>query len=297
MIKRLAYLCLLFVTVAACKENAQVEKKLYPTKVVIGGTTHEFHYDAGRIYSVTTNRPGFYEEVTYHYYDEYFRKPDHKYKDKIFEVLHKPDKGPIGWDRSDSIKSKQEWLSRLFSDSGLVTDESLNVYLSEEIQRFKVKNKYSKARQLVESTFFFYVYVEGRKTDMEDTKYISKQVKYNYDAGKLAKALFYGPGSQDAYLQVELEYDDKPGYLKYLPLEARFLPLELPYRNHNITSYTIKDRYGKVRKDLSYTCEYTYNKDGYPREFIRKMLDGREVKGYIVYRAGVGDNSSQSIAG
>lgn len=58
------------------------------------------------------------------------------------------------------------------------------------------------------------------------------------------------------------------------------MPLELPYRGHNITRYTD----GNIKKDLSYTCSYTYNRDGYPIKIKRKMLDGLELEGYVVYR-------------
>ena len=67
------------------------------------------------------------KEVTYSYYDEYFQEPEHRFKDKIFEINYRPDKGPIGWDSSDSMKSKQELLKR--SDTGLVEGESHRLYL------------------------------------------------------------------------------------------------------------------------------------------------------------------------
>ncbi|MDO6390127.1 hypothetical protein Q4E40_08320 [Pontibacter sp. BT731] len=98
----------------------------------------------------------------------------------------------------------------------------------------------------------------------------------------------FAPAAPAPYLTIELEYDDKPGYLRSLPLEARFMPLELPYRNHNITRYTVRDRDGNIRKDLSYTCHYTYNRDGYPTKLKRTMLDGLEQEGYIVYKASIG---------
>ena len=131
---------------------------------------------------------------------------------------------------------------------------------------------------------------------MEDNpKYISKRVKYEYAQGKLAKVAYYGHMSERPYLQIELAYDDKHGYLSSLPLEARFMPLELPYRDHNIVSYTVKDIYGKVRKDLSYTCSYSYNKAGYPVKFTQKMLDGLEIDGHIYYRAAA-DNLTDMLS-
>jgi hypothetical protein len=45
------------------------------------------------------------------------------------------------------------------------------------------------------------------------------------------------------------------------------------------------DGQGNINKDLSYTCSYTYNRMGYPNAFTRKMFDGREIKGYMVYKA------------
>ncbi|GAB3201941.1 hypothetical protein ABID22_001296 [Pontibacter aydingkolensis] len=232
---------------------------------------------------MTTTKPGFYEAVTYRYYDEYFNEPDHRLKDEIFEVNYSPDKGIIGWDRSDSIKSRQEMLARL-SDSDLVTDESQSVYLARTSQSQKVKHSYNQDKQLAESTYYFMLTGREAKNILNDPRYISKQVKYDYKEGKLSMVAFYAPGSSRPYLLIELAYDDRPGYLKQLPLEARFMPLELPYRDHNITSYTVTDATGNVRKELSYTCEYSYNKDGYPDKFTRRMLNGKEVKGYILYK-------------
>lgn len=290
----LLYLLPLLILLTACSEDEQEEKKLYPTKVVIGSSTHEFHYDTGRIYSVTTSRPNFYEAVTYRYHDEYFNNPDHRLKDEIFEINYAPDNGIIGWDSSDSIIYRQEMLSRL-SDSDLITDESQNVYLARITQQQKVKHRYNQDNQLVESTFYFYEFVKEKKGVMDDTRYITKQVKYAYKEGKLTKAGFYAPGSKKPYLLIKLAYDEKPGYLKQLPLEARFMPLELPYRDHNITSFTVTDATGNVRKELSYTCEYSYNRDGYPVKFTQKRLDGKKIKGYVVYKAEVDEKEVASV--
>lgn len=284
----------LLAILAACSKGEEI-KQLYPKKVVIGSTTHEFHYDQGRVYSVTTNRPNFYEEVTYRYYDEYFKEPDHRFKDEIFDVIYKPDTGPIGWDKSDSVKSKQEMIM-MRSETGLVARESQTTYMQHSNLRDYVYHLYDTTNQLTASKYYFYNPADwNTSTVLDDPKYISKVIIYSYEQGKLAKVTYSAPSAQKPYLTIELEYDDKPGYLRSLPLEARFMPLELPYRNHNITRYTVRDREGNVRKDLSYTCRYTYNRDGYPTKIKKTMLDGLEQEGYIVYKASIGKAEVASL--
>lgn len=279
---------------AACSKGEEEIKQLYPKKVIIGPTTHEFHYDQGRVYSVTTNRPNFYEEVTYRYFDDYFKEPDHRFKDKIFEVIFKPDAGPIGWDKSDSVKSRQDMMMR--SEAGLVSREDQTIYLHHATVRDYIYHAYDTANQLTESKYYFYNPADWNTSlVMDDPKYISKVISYSYEQGKLAKVTYSAPSAQKPYLTIELEYDDKPSYLRSLPLEAKFMPLELPYRNHNITRYTVRDRDGKIRKDISYTCSYTYNRDGYPTRIKKTMLDGLEQEGYIVYRASIGKAAVASL--
>lgn len=285
------YLPLVIMLLAACSGSDE-EKILYPIKIQVGSTTHDFHYANGRVYSVTTNRPGYYEEITYRYYDDYFNEPEHRFKEKIFEVHYEPDLGPIGWDSSDSIKSRHDMLQR--SDAGLVMQEQQSVYLPNGSPRDNVLHKYNTSNQLVASTYYFYDTRLWSEMQLNDPRYMSKQVKYEYAQGKLAKAAYYAPGAERPYLLIELTYDDKPGYLRHLPVEARFMPLELPYRDHNIVSYTVTDAHGEVRKDVSHTRSYSYNKDGYPSKFTQKMLDGKEIEGSIVYTTAA--SASKAVA-
>ncbi|MDX5420604.1 MAG: hypothetical protein LPK09_15415 [Hymenobacteraceae bacterium] len=288
---RMLYLLPLLALLVACTQSdAQQEiKKLYPQKVVIGSTTHDFYYEQGRIYSVTTTRPNFYEEVTYRYFDEYFKEPDHRFKNEIAEVHYEPDVGPTGLDRNDSVVRKQEAIWTRTED-GLIPKERHTVYMKGRNIADHILHQYNPAKQLTASIYHY----NSSSKDLTpiydaDSRYVYKKITYTYDKqGKLQKAAFMPPGTTKPYLTIELEYDDKPGYLQSLPLEARFMPLELPYRSHNITRYTVRDKEGKVRKDLSYTCGYTYNKDGYPTKVRRNMLDGQELEGYIVYRASIG---------
>lgn len=288
-IKALLLLPLLAAVLASCSNGEEEIKKLYPQKVVIGSTTHDFYYDQGRIYSVTTNRPNFYEEVTYTYFDDYFREPVHWFKDEIAEVNYRPDVGPIGWDRSDSVIRRQETIWTR-SEDGLIPREGQIVYLHGRSLRNHITHQYDSVKRLT-SSFYHYNNSNLNHTLIYDAdpRYIHKKINYTYnEQGKLQKAAFFVPSSETSYLTIELEYDEKPGYLQSLPLEARFMPLELPYRSHNITRYTVKDREGNIRKDLSYTCSYDYNRDGYPTKIKRTMLDGQELEGYIVYKASTG---------
>ncbi|GGG24433.1 hypothetical protein [Pontibacter amylolyticus] len=284
----------LLAILAACSKGEEEIKQLYPKKVVIGPTTHEFHYDQGRVYSVTTNRPNFYEEVTYSYFDDYFKEPDHQFKDKIFEVNFRPDAGPIGWDKNDSIMFRKEQMTR--SEAGLLARESQTTFMRHSNIRDYVYHAYDTLNQLTESKYYFYNPADwNTSTVLDDPKYISKVITYSYEQGKLTKVTYSAPSAQKPYLTIELEYDDKPGYLRSLPLEVRFMPLELPYRNHNITRYTVLDREGNIRKDLSYTCRYSYNHDGYPTKIKKTMLDGLEQEGYIVYKASIGKAAVASL--
>lgn len=285
----------LLAILAACSKGEEEIKQLYPRKVVIGPTTHEFQYDQGRVYSVTTIRPNFYEEVTYSHHDDHFKEPDNLHKDKIFEVVWRPDAGTIGWDRSDSVIMKKEWLIRS-DETGLLARETQSTLLHHATERDYVYHAYDTANQLTASKYYFYNPADwNTSTVLDDPKYISKVIIYSYEQGKLAKVTYSAPSAQKPYLTIELEYDDKPGYLRSLPLEARFMPLELPYRNHNITRYTVRDREGNIRKDLSYTCRYTYNRDGYPTKIKKTMLDGQEQEGYIVYKASIGKAAIASL--
>ena len=290
--KRLIFYLLPFLLLSlACAKNKE-EKKLYPIKVPAGNTQYDFHYSQGRLYSVTTSRPNYYETITYKYYDQYFNDPEHKLKDYIFEINRNPDHDIIGWDSRDSILSKQTMLFR-GNNPNLLTSESQAVQIYNDATSLEdtysdrrkniyedVKHKYNKENQLVESSYYDY-------NDDNNIHYtvgvLTKRVEYAYKQGKLAKATYYD--ADKPYRVIELDYDDKPGYLKNLSLEARIMPLELPYRAHNIISYKVMDGQGKIRKDLSFTCVYTYNRLGYPNTFTQKMLDGREIKGYMVYKA------------
>ena len=156
------------------------------------------------------------------------------------------------------------------------------------ISRYKRENKYDLIRQtynaenqLTESAYYALYHTKERQ---DTVGVLTRKVAYAYSQGKLAKASFYAADSSKPYLEIALAYDDKPGYLRNLPLEARFLPLELPYRDHNIIRYTVRDGQGRIRKALSYTCAYTYNRDGYPDTFTRNMLNGQKIKGHMVYR-------------
>lgn len=150
---RILYLLSFLMFLAACSD-ADEEKTLYPTKVIVGGTTHDFHYDKGRIYSVTTIKPEFYEFIEYRYYDKYFNEPEHRFKDKIFELRYAPDNGIIGWDSSDSVKHKQVMLSR--SDAGIIERESEGVYLGDRNIDDGIRHKYNAEGQLIESTHYIY---------------------------------------------------------------------------------------------------------------------------------------------
>ncbi len=186
--------------------------------MVIGSTTHDFYYDQGRVYSVTTNRPNFYEEVTYTYYDEYFKKPDHRFKDEIVQVTTLPDVGPIGWDSSDSIVRKMNYMwSR--SEDGLIPRELQSVYLHGRSLRDNIAHQYNSDKRLT-SSVYHYNNANKKHTQIYDAdpRYIHKKIVYTYDKqGKLQKASFLAPSSETPYLTIELEFDDKPGYLRTLP--------------------------------------------------------------------------------
>lgn len=273
-----------FLLLFACSKSK--EKVLFPTKVKVGSTQYEFLYNPrkdNRIYCVTTTRPNFYEVAEYTYCDDHYREPDHPLKNYIYSVKYSPDKGSIGWDGTDYFISKSNRIARSQDNPERIVEEweQKEVYLPETTEAVTfherhaftsndVKHVYDAQNQVVASTYY-----SGQG--------VSKRVAYTYSQGKLSNASFYAAAAKP-YLQIELAYDARPGYLKNLPLDTRFLPLELPYRDHNIVSYKVKDGQGKIRKELSYTCTYTYNRDGYPDSFTRNMLDGRKVKGYMVYR-------------
>jgi hypothetical protein len=283
------YLLPLLLLPLACSKSK--EKVLFPTKLIVGDTEYNFLYNPNsrnRIYSVTTKQANLYAAITFRYYDEYFRKPDHNFRDEIIEINYEPDRDVTGWDGRDSVISKSTLLQK--GDDTLIIAESqfaivFNKFGHGEDKREsysdEVKHLYNANKQLTESSYY-------RRDDSyastDTLGVLTSRVTYGYSQDKLAKASFYAAGADKPYLQIELAYDDKPGYLRNLPLEARFLSLELPYRDHNIVSYKVIDAQDRIRKDLSYTCTYTYNQDGYPDTFTRKMFDGRKVKGYMVYR-------------
>ncbi|WP_347160239.1 hypothetical protein [Pontibacter chitinilyticus] len=280
------FLLVCIALLVACSKDYE-QKTLYPSKMLTGNTTYEFFYNNGRVYSETTTAPSFYEAAEYLYYDDYFDEPEHPFKDKIFEIRSAPDNGPTGWDKSDSIRHKSTMLTR--SDTGLIEREEHGEYFENGNLHDFARNKYNAEGQLTECTHYIYDTSYWSERQLNDPQYISKRVTYTYAQGKLAKAAYFAPGSGKPYLQLELKYDDMPGYLSNIPLEARFLPLELPYRAHNLTSYTVRGAQGAIRKDLSYTCSYTYNKYGYPTEFTRKMLDGKVEKGSFTYKTTITD--------
>lgn len=287
--RRLGFLLLSFLVLLIACNKQQGEKLLYPAKATLGNTTYEFYYNQGRVYSVIASRPKYQGTFTFRYCDEYFKEPEHPFKDKIFAVNYEPDRSTAGWDGSDSafaVLGKQTLLPRN-PETGSVSNEwqSENYYKAgkHKHRSDEVKHKYNQQNQLIESAY----YTTSDSSDLGLPEVLlSKRVIYAYKQGKLAKVTYLTPDTGKPYLVIELEYDDKTGYLKNLPLEARFLTLELPYRHYNITSYKVKDGQGKIRKDLSYTCSYTYNQDGYPNTFTRNMLNGQQVKGYMVYNIG-----------
>ncbi len=280
------FLFVSFALLVACSKGYE-QKALYPSKVMIGNTTYQFLYNSGRIYSETTTAPNFYEVIAYRYYDEYFDEPDHIFKDKIFEVRYAPDNGPIGWDESDSVKLKMIMLTR--SDAGLIEREFHAEFFANRNSQDEIRNKYNAEGQLTEATHYIYDTSFWSERQLNDERYISKRVKYGYTEGKLANVAYYAPGSGKPYLQIELRYDDMPGYLSNIPLEARFLPLELPYRAHNLISYIVKGSQGDIRKDLSYTCSYSYNRYGYPTESTIRMLNGKVERGSFIYKTTIKD--------
>lgn len=289
------YLLSLLLFAVSCSKSK--EKVLFPTKVKVGSTQYEFLYNPNnhnRIYCITTTRPNFYAENNYSYYGDFpSNEPDHKWRDKIRGFGYAPDLDVTGWDGRDSVISKSVSFWQRNEDTLIVLEghqeqvykketSRLNTYTDRyKIYSHDVRHTYNANKKLTGSSY----YRKDNSYGSNDTLgVLTRRVAYRYSQGKLAKASFYDTDAEKPYLVIELAYDDKPGYLRNLALEARFLPLELPYRDHNIVSYKVMDAQGRIQKDLSYTCIYTYNRDGYPDTFTRKMFDGRKVEGYMVYR-------------
>jgi hypothetical protein len=251
--KRLILYLLPYLFLSVACSNSK-EKVLYPTKVMIGNTQYDFLYNPhshNRIYCVTTTRPDSYAEFTYEYGDEYFHAPNHRWKNKIMRITNTPDRDIIGWDAIDSVYAvdRKENLLLRSKKTGLISKEDQSIWMfkpdvpDEGISRYKreikddlIRQTYNAENQLTKSVYYTMYHT---KEQQDTVGVLTRKVAYTYSQGKLAKVSFYAADSSKPYLEIALAYDDKPGYLRNLPLEARFLPLELPYRDHNIVGYTV----------------------------------------------------------